>query len=71
MEGVQKVVLLLVALAASGCGAMIGTPEYWQRYNDTIIRSAELRGSSVRHEEISDDDRAELEALLNKRLARK
>ena len=67
----KKVLLFLVAMAASGCGAMIGTPEYWARYNETIIRAAEMRSPHTRRENISEDDRAELDELVNKRMARK
>lgn len=72
MKGLKKVVAVLAVLvSASGCGAMIGTPEYWARYNETIIRAAELRSPHARRENITEDDRAQLDELVNKRIARK
>lgn len=59
MERLIAGCMLMVVLGSTGCGVMIGTPDYWEKYNNTLL--------NIRHERISEADRAELDRLVDDR----
>ena len=63
---VALVLVICAALAASGCGVQIGTPDYWREYNESIRGGAAKRMQVAKLETITKSDREELGKLVRR-----
>lgn len=51
--------VLVLWIAVSGCGVVVGTTDYWDRYNETI-----RLGRGLEH--LGDSDRSQLEGVIRR-----